>query len=877
MILDPLTTDLEKKTRDFLSLVEENHSPIKSSLSDVPQLKEAYGELRNLARALDQYARTNRALRYIGLMGTFSSGKSSIVNSLIEQDVRAVDLPPIDDEITILTHPSNRDALMGAHSRGLLKVTTQPVEADLLKGCFLVDTPGSGDPEVREGMVKDFLPICDLILYTFSATSALSISDLSILGTLQDQLGFVPIRFVITRSDEFRKDHNFPLTSNNVNQARIDQFLGHLIARIRAQAPKLDLSPERFFFVDNRTMFGIAELKNSVLSELNSDVRLHSKKIAYFRRGVSNQKEIFEGYLSKLMADVTELEQKAKLNKEHYENNVVLSFQSINDFWRPREGAQTTRIATLAKIANGWEFIQTRGMPDIGSKWLSLPKVRITVEQKSAEVSQDLRRLLLELGMQELRRRKQEIEDQLPDLIRSGAKLETTFVPTSHCTQIVRQISSSMTRSLRLVVEQARAELLSELRELGNSDLTVFASLLEHARRGDLATKDEDYYHDFESMIRGNLSEFLPIVTLFKAAVTSTEARNLIARTGLGEKLDVLDGVDVDVVAANQHTQSFLGSVFATRDSRRRALADSTSALLEKKDLIESALNELNIQIGHDARGMSEQNEIGTQEAETDRSLPPIVDRALSALDEEIRTTHDVWNRAVEEAHVSFVADVKANRLRVMQAWIQRLSGVLGVAVALGILTIAGLLVTGLQSQIGWSLTILSGPFTAATVAVLGWGWKKFSSAKSTLPKTRWRIAKEVVDQSAPRLEAPDIERSGQFGKSISQFQGEISDAIFAFLSKDRDSLLSRYLLHAAAERELIGEHGLDVKNYVQHWSEMAHAMNDWYRPDEFKRNLISDAASDIKQRAIEPALNLFAERLSEVRGFSQRLRDLSI
>src|SRR5712671_3605437 len=170
MILDPLTTDLEKKTRDFLSLVEENHSPIKSSLSDVPQLKEAYGELRNLARALDQYARTNRALRYIGLMGTFSSGKSSIVNSLIEQDVRAVDLPPIDDEITILTHPSNRDALMGAHSRGLLKVTTQPVEADLLKGCFLVDTPGSGDPEVREGMVKDFLPICDLILYTFSAT-----------------------------------------------------------------------------------------------------------------------------------------------------------------------------------------------------------------------------------------------------------------------------------------------------------------------------------------------------------------------------------------------------------------------------------------------------------------------------------------------------------------------------------------------------------------------------------------------------------------------------------------------------------------------------------------------------------------------------------
>jgi predicted GTPase len=209
---DALTADLENKSREFLTVVEEERSPIKSSLSDVPQLRDAYGELRNIARALNQYARTNRGLRYIGLMGTFSSGKSSVINSLVGQPARAADLPPIDDEITILTHPTNRDALMVAHSRGLLKVTVQPVEAELLKTCFLVDTPGSGDPEVREGMVKDFLPICDLILYTFSATNALSVPDLSVLRTLQDQLDFVPIRFVISRSDEFRMDHNAPLT-----------------------------------------------------------------------------------------------------------------------------------------------------------------------------------------------------------------------------------------------------------------------------------------------------------------------------------------------------------------------------------------------------------------------------------------------------------------------------------------------------------------------------------------------------------------------------------------------------------------------------------------------------------------------------------------
>ena len=292
-VANPLTADLEEKTKVFLSIVEEEQSPIKNSLSDVAQLRDAYGELKNIARALDQYARINKGLRYIGLMGTFSSGKSSIINSLVGQDARAADLPPIDDEITILTHPTNRDALMGAHSRGLLKVTTQTIDAELLTNCFLVDTPGSGDPEVREGMVRDFLPICDLILYVFSATSALSIPDLSVLRTLQDKLDFVPLRFVITRSDEFKKDHLLPLTEDNVDRSRLDDFLSHLIGRIRTQAPHLNFSPTNFFFVDNRTKFGIFALKAHIVSELESDVQLHSKKIAYFRRGVSAQKNDF--------------------------------------------------------------------------------------------------------------------------------------------------------------------------------------------------------------------------------------------------------------------------------------------------------------------------------------------------------------------------------------------------------------------------------------------------------------------------------------------------------------------------------------------------------------------------------------------------------
>jgi predicted GTPase len=439
--LDPLTIDLEKKTRAFLSLVEEEHSPIKNSLSDVPTLRDAFGELRNLSRALDQYARTAKGLRYIGLMGTFSSGKSSIINSLLGQDVRAADLPPVDDEITILTHPSNRDSLLGAHSRGFLKVSTQPVDSELLRDCFLVDTPGSGDPEVREGMVKDFLPICDLILYVFSATNALTIPDLSILRMIQDQLDFVPIHFVITRSDEFRKDHIAPLSESNFDQQRVSQFVAHLIGRIRAQAPKLDLTPSNFSFIDNRTKFGIATLKRRIGSELESDVQLHSKKIAYFRRGVSAQKTIFEQYLATLIDDVSQLEHKAKQNKERYENNIVLSFQSINDFWRPRDAAQTTRIGALQKLRDAWEAMDSRSTLDFTSRWMSIPKVHTHVEQRASEFALDLRRQLIEIANRELARRKEELDIQLPDLIKKAGTIALISLPRDTVSQLTSHVN----------------------------------------------------------------------------------------------------------------------------------------------------------------------------------------------------------------------------------------------------------------------------------------------------------------------------------------------------------------------------------------------------------------------------------------------------
>ena len=556
----------------------------------------------------------------------------------------------------------------------------------------MVDTPGSGDPELREGMVKDFLPICDLILYVFSATNALSIPDLSVLHALQEELDFVPIRFVVTRSDEFRKDHRRSLTYDNFDSERADQFLGHLIGRIRAQASKLNLERSNFSFVDNRTNFGIGELTAAITLELGSDVQLHSKKIAYFRRGLNGQKAIFERYLTTLIDDVAELEHKAKVNKERYDKNIVLSFQSINDFWRPRELAQTTRVGTLQKLKQAWEAINSRQKIDFASRWIAIPKVQALVEQRSTEFAGDVRRHSLELANAELARRAEELQSNLSSLIKTRAAINIVPAPPDMAGRLSKILAPNIARNLRSASELTKRELLVELTQPLQNDRTTFETLFDHARRGDLAAKDEEYYRDFETVIRNNLREFLPIVALFKSFVTSAHARNLISRTGLGVRLDVLDNVDVDIVSANYHGDEFLSQVFGTRSARRESLARAGAELLERKDLIELELDDLLRRANDEAHSVVDIFGLSAVESEAEVIASELVEPVIGAVQREMLNAQKKWSESIGLAQAKFGENVIANRMQVVKEWAGRLNVLIGLAAFFGILAIIGIL-----------------------------------------------------------------------------------------------------------------------------------------------------------------------------------------
>jgi len=242
-------------------------------------------------------------------MGHFSAGKSSTINSLLALDEdsgqsRRVGLNPVDTSITLITHSENRDLIFNSTKEGLIPIRASYVDHEILRNIVIADTPGAGDPGLAKEMAKDFLPICDLIIYFLSAAIPLDNADVPLLQEKYSQLAFIPMKFAITRADEFKQTSELSFNDENFDRVKADAFLSELTQRLnRLFNDEISyIDRENIVLIDNKSGFRLEQFRNIILDFANisnpsSQISIHSHKIIYFKSSAEKLKSFFRSFL----------------------------------------------------------------------------------------------------------------------------------------------------------------------------------------------------------------------------------------------------------------------------------------------------------------------------------------------------------------------------------------------------------------------------------------------------------------------------------------------------------------------------------------------------------------------------------------------------
>jgi len=301
-----------------------------------------YDQLIRLERSLLHYIERKGDLLYIGFIGNFSSGKSSTINSLLNlwstNDERKVDQNPTDRDITLITHKKNKHSLIALKGEGALPIRTDFFELELLKNVCYADTPGTGDPLLLNEMVRDFLPVCDLIMYFFSAANPFNESDIPFLEKKHVKLPFVPIKFIITRADEFKIDRNKPLSPQNYDREQTTIFIAELTSRIGKILSGTQYKSDDFFIIDNKVGFGIKELDDFLRQQAdvqnsNKRIAMHSHKVNYFLTNSIGIQKFFCSFLEEKVAVLEKIVNNAKSIIADYHENVQITNNELTKNW----------------------------------------------------------------------------------------------------------------------------------------------------------------------------------------------------------------------------------------------------------------------------------------------------------------------------------------------------------------------------------------------------------------------------------------------------------------------------------------------------------------------------------------------------------------
>lgn len=516
--------------------------------------------LLRLKKSLLQYTERGKNLIYVGFMGHFSTGKSSTINSLLNlnedsEEARRVGLNPVDKTITLITHHENKDSIFNTTKEGLVSIRASFISSEFLINIVVADTPGTGDPILASEIAQDFLPICDLIIYLFSAAIPLDSADVPLLSEKNSNLAFIPIRFVVTRADEFKKEHESPFSEENFDVSQANSFLGELSQRLNQLFSSSQyISSNNIVLINNKPQFHIEELRQIVedfanSSNLDSRINIHSHKIFYFQSSAEKLKSFFCGFLFEKLKTLTGIIKVSQSNIERFTGKIRLTNYELTEYWNTQaELIQDKRLEIFKAISDLSEVpsslnslcVHATKANSIEYTWKTEANQRIEL------ISEGIRRNLLPYLRENTNDRKRKVKN-LTGLTKTledseGFKLDFGTYSGDQLFADIDFLPSPLlsNQSLQLIRE-ADTKIHERYREVKNAVETLKKILGEQKPIKDYQTllnsAIDHLLHDFDA--------YFESITVYRSGVFALNVKEAISKLGLGHQMDVLESSEL--------------------------------------------------------------------------------------------------------------------------------------------------------------------------------------------------------------------------------------------------------------------------------------------------------------------------------------------
>lgn len=823
--------------------------------------------LERLIASLDQYIAKEQHLVYIGFVGHFSSGKSTTINSILKltgtRDERTTDLNPTDTEISLITDKTNSQKLiLMSRESAFVPVRANLIDSAFLQNLVIADTPGSGDPNVVNELIQDFLPICDYILYFISATNPIDEADIPLLLQKFVKLPFIPLKFVVTRSDEFRNETDKPLSEQNINSSKRDSFTGQLISRLKEFAKVGEIAETDFIFIDNIQKYNIEELEQRLLSwssELDHKAiwKNHSHKLEFYGANLDELESYFLSTIKTKIKITGDFLTTAGENIHKFDAAVELNNEKLRNLWIDGDRALKKALQTEQEKS---DLLLTAVIPGSLNNTEIMAfeetKIKSFIEQQSngyvgrfanvlyqqvkgkiTAFKQDLDQII---GSSDLAI--EDIRTLLPpriDLESNEEKLEVDFSKMDD--QVINYLNQ-----LYYLADQERLKLISRT-----------DSFLNLVNQQYLINSTEQIYLDGSNTFTENFDRYFDVIEMYKASVLTKNTKDTIQKLRIGRQLD-----DLDYEFPEQYKQTrkeeAIAAIYPKKDEKSADLKIRIHEIEDQVSTLKRELNIVSVKRDNTVNNFFEKEEfeVGKILQETkiliENSLDHTYQEKLLKVYEQHRNDHSIY--------IEKKSQQKKQRFLALGKWI-------GLSTAFGALCFFAVLKLNMVTPNGVVWTLF---FGVASSALSGFIGLIIGMLRNDLNKLTERHRQAFHNKALQDLKTAFNE----------DFFSRMSQSITELRQKKMASLENAYLIRLgrvtnkgnldinAILSGLFAQNNLlinKVTEYLRLISEFQQQFTGIFSNQEENIGKISAITSQIKQNSIEPSFALIETTKSDL------------